>query len=447
MTLLYAVVLLGILIFVHELGHFLFAKILGVKVEKFSLGFGPRVVGKTFGETEYRISAVPLGGYVKMLGEEPGEELAESERARAFNYQPVCKKIAIVFAGPFFNILFAGVLFVLLFMTGVPALYPDVGKVEKNSPAEKAGLMTGDRVLRIDGKAVESWDDIQNAIDAHEGKTLLLDVKRGNGALGIRVTPEEKKEPNIFGQKKEFWDIGISPLVYPVIGEVMPGTPAAKAGLRKGDRLLQVEDTQLRTWEDMTDIIHGSAGKPLSFRIQRGPEVFERTITPEAETVRTPQGGEKRIGLIGIRPLQNDFLKKFGPAESVVLGVKRTWEISVFTVVSLEKLIERVIPAKTIGGPILIVEMAGQQASRGAPSFFIFMAVISINLGVLNILPIPVLDGGHLLFFTIEAIRRKPISQSAMAMAQRVGLALLIALMVFALYNDIMRLITGRMLP
>jgi regulator of sigma E protease len=447
MTILYAAVLLGILIFVHELGHFLFAKILGVKVEKFSLGFGPRIVGKTFGETEYRISAFPLGGYVKMLGEEPGEELAESERARAFNYQPVCKRVGIVFAGPLFNIVFACILFVLLFMTGVPALYPDVGKIEKNSPAEKAGLMTGDRVLRIDGKAVKSWDDLQNAIDEHAGKTLLFDVRRGNEVVEVSVTPEEKKELNVFGQKKEFWGIGISPLVYPVVGEVMPGTPAEKAGLRKGDRLLQVEDAQLRTWEDMTDVIHGSAGKPLKFRIKRGTEVFDKTITPEVETVRTPQGGEKRIGLIGIRPVQNDFLKTFGPGESLVLGVKRTWDISVFTVVSLEKLIERVIPAKTIGGPILIVQMAGQQASQGAPNFFIFMAVISINLGVLNILPIPVLDGGHLLFLTIEAVRKKPISEGAVAMAQKVGLALLISIMVFALYNDIMRLITGRMIP
>ncbi len=447
MTILYAVVLLGILIFVHELGHFLFAKLLGVRVERFSLGFGPRVAGRTFGETEYRISAFPLGGYVKMLGEDPGEELEESERPRAYNYQPVCKRALIVFAGPFFNIVFACVLFVLLFMTGVPALYPDVGKIEDKSAAERAGLMTGDRVVRIDGKAVESWDDIQNAIDKHDGKALLFNVKRGDKSVEVSVTPEQKKEPNVFGQKKDIWDIGISPLVYPVVGDVMPGTPAEKAGLRKGDRLLQVEGTQLRTWEDMTDIIHGNAGKPLRFRIQRGSEVLERTITPETETVRTPQGGEKRIGLIGIRPLQNDFLKSFGPYESVVLGVKRTWEISVFTVVSLEKLIERVIPAKTIGGPILIVEMAGQQASQGAPNFFIFMAVISINLGVLNILPIPVLDGGHLLFLTIEAIRKKPLGESAIAMAQKVGLALLISLMVFALYNDLMRLITGRMIP
>jgi regulator of sigma E protease len=447
MTILYAIILLGILIFVHEFGHFLFAKLMGVKVLRFSLGFGPAIVGRTFGETEYRISAVPLGGYVKMLGEEPGEELQESEKKRAYNYQPVRKRAAIIFAGPLFNILFACILFILLFMTGVPALYPDVGKIEKDSPAEKAGLMTGDKVIKIDGKAVESWDDIQNALDEYPGKTLLFDVKRGGRTVTVAVRPEQKKEPNVFGQKKEFWDIGISPLVEPVVGEVMRGTPAEKAGLRRGDRLLQVENTKLQTWEDMTDIIHNSAGKPLHFKIERAGRIFEQTITPEAETVRTLPDGEKKIGLIGIGPLQKDFLKRFGPGESVILGAKRTWEISVFTVVSLEKLIERVIPAKTIGGPILIAEIAGRQASRGAPSFFIFMAVISINLGVLNILPIPILDGGHLMFLTIEAVRRKPLAENVMAMAQRVGLALLVALMVFALYNDILRLITGRMLP
>jgi regulator of sigma E protease len=447
MTVIYAVVLLGILIFVHEFGHFLIAKLIGVKVVRFSLGFGPKVVGRTFGETEYWISAVPLGGYVKMLGEEPGEELQESEKERAYNFQRAWKRIAIVFAGPLFNILFACIIFIFIFMTGVPALYPDIGRIEKNSPAQGAGLRTEDRVIAVGGKDVRSWDDIVNAVDESKDGTLLFRVKRGNTILEIPVKPAEKSEENVFGQKKTFWDIGASPLIDPVVGEVIKGTPAYKAGLRKGDRLLGIEGTPLRTWEDMTDIIHGSAGRPLHFTIERSGRTFELTITPSAETVKTAGDGEKKIGLIGIRPLQHDFFKTFGLVDSIRLGAKRTWDVSVLTVMSLVKLIQRVIPAETIGGPILIVEMAGQQASQGAVNFFIFMAVISINLGVLNILPIPVLDGGHMMFLVIEMIRRKPLSERVIMMAQRVGLALLVTLMVFALYNDILRLVTGKLLP
>lgn len=446
MTMLSALVLLGVLIFVHELGHFLFAKALGVKVIKFSLGFGPKLVGKTHGETEYVISAVPLGGYVKMLGEEPGEELAETEKRRAFNFQPVWKRFTIVFAGPLFNITFACLLFALLFLTGVPALYPDIGKITANSPAEKAGLMTGDRVVAVDGHPVQSWNDVLNGLEKRGGEPITFKVRRGNDTIEITVRPEEKTESSMFGEKKKYWEFGISPLILPVVGEVMKGTPAEKAGLLKGDRIIEVKGMPVRTWEDVTETVHDSSGKPLRFKIERGTSVFERTIIPEEQKMTTVQG-EKKIGLIGVRPAEKHFIKRFGLIESTVLGVERTWEISVLTIMFIVKLIQHIIPAETIGGPIMIFQMAGKQASQGAMNYFTFMAVISINLGVLNILPIPLLDGGHLMFLGIECIRRKPLSESVLAMAQRVGLALLITLMVFALYNDILRLITGRMLP
>jgi regulator of sigma E protease len=446
MTILYALVLLGVLIFVHELGHFLFAKALGVKVLKFSLGFGPTVVGRKRGETEYVISAVPLGGYVKMLGEEPGEELAEDEKRRAFNFQPVWKRFTIVFAGPLFNLMFACLLFYLLFLTGVPALYPDIGKITAHSAAEKAGLMTGDRVIAVDGHPVRSWDDVIRNAEKKDGARITFKVMRGNKTFEIPLRPEQKTESNLFGEKKKYWEIGMSPLVLPVVGEVMKGEPAEKAGLQKGDRIVEVGGTPVRTWDDMTEIVHGSAGKPLVFKIARGTTVFERTITPEEQKMMTAQG-EKKLGLIGIGPLEKHFIKRFGPIESAALGVERTWEISVLTIMFIVKLIQHIVPAETIGGPILIFQMAGKQASQGAMNYFTFMAIISINLGVLNILPIPLLDGGHLMFLGIECIRRRPLSERVLAMSQRVGLILLVTLMVFALYNDILRLITGRMLP
>lgn len=356
MTILSALILLGILIFVHELGHFIFAKKLGVKVLKFSLGFGPKLIGKKYGDTEYVISAIPLGGYVKPLGEEPGEEIPDEEKAVAYNYQPVWKRFLIVSAGPVFNIIFAAVIFIFIFLQGIPVLQPEVGEIMKDSPALSAGLAKGDIISDIDGVNISQWDEMTSIIHKSPGKQLNIKVKRGDSVISISVTPEKKTAKNLFGEQKE-------------------------------------------------------------------------------------------IGLIGIGPSGKTFIKKEGFLKSVISGVERTWDICVLTVVGIVKLIQRVIPAGTIGGPILIFQMAGEQASLGPMNFFLFMAVISINLGILNLLPIPILDGGHMMFLTIEAIRRKPLSQKTIMIAQKIGIAFIIALMGFAFYNDIMRLITGKMIP
>ena len=450
MIIIYAAVLLGILIFVHEFGHFLFAKLLGVKVLKFSLGFGPKLLGRKYGDTEYLISAVPLGGYVKMLGQSDNpqgeeEEIPEEEKVRAYNFQPVWKRFLIVFSGPFFNLVFAALIFVLVFFSGVPVPLPDIGKVEGNSPAAAAGLLSGDRVIEIDGKDVASWHDISKAISDNQGKKLLFKVKRDNLLVEVQVSPEKKVDKNVFGEDKKVWSVGIEALVLPVVGEVMKDSRAAKAGLLKGDRIIEINGASLKTWHDMTDLIHENPEKPLLFRIQRGQQVMDMTITPKKEVYQTPDGEEKAIGLIGIKPLGNDFIKKFGPIESVSLGLKRKWDISVLTILSMVKLIQRVIPSNTIGGPIMIFQMAGEQASQGALNFFTFMAVISINLGVLNLLPIPILDGGHILFLGIEAVIRRPLNENVVMIAQKVGLVLLLSLMAFAFYNDIVRLFAGKM--
>ena len=444
MMLFYATILLGILVFVHELGHFIVAKSLGIKVLKFSLGFGPKVVGKKYGETEYLLSAFPLGGYVKMLGEEPDEELDEAEKDRAYNYQPLWKRFSVVFSGPLFNLFFAVVIFVLIFLSGVPVQKPDIGNVTENSPAARAGLMMGDRVLEINGTPVLSWDEIEASVRQDMGRPVSLKIWRGGETLDVSVTPEKRAGKNIFGESKESWDIGISPLIYPIVGRVMNGTPAEKAGIREGDRIIDIGGTELKSGQDVTSIIHENPGRELRFKIKRDDQLIEFLISPEKKTEKTPDGKEKAIGLIGISPAPNDFVRTFGPVKALSLGITRTWEISALTLVSIVKLIQRVIPAETIGGPILIFQMAGQQASHGAMNFFSFMAVISINLGILNLLPIPVLDGGHILFLGIEALRRKPLSEKVIMASQRVGLAVLLMLMAFAFYNDIVRLITGK---
>jgi len=447
MTVLSAIILLGILIFVHELGHFLVAKKLKVRVLKFSLGFGPKLIGRKYGDTEYLISAVPLGGYVKMLGEEPGEELKEEDKPFAYNYQPVWKRFLIVFSGPVFNLFFAAAVFIFVFMSGVPVPKPQVGKVAENSPAASAGLVTGDIITAINGRTVTGWDDIDNSVNESRGEKLVFKVEREGEIIELYVTPEKKTGKNIFGEDIEAMDIGILPLLNPEVGEVIKNSVAEKAGIKKGDRVVEIEGASIKTWHDMTSVIHGSPEKKLKLKIKRGEKFLELTVTPEKKTLKSPDGTEKQIGLIGISPAGNNLMKKYDPFKAAALGVKKTWDLIVLTVVVVIKLIQRIVPAETLGGPIMIFQIAGQQASIGLTNFFVFMAVISINLGVLNLLPIPILDGGHILFLSIEAIRRKPLSERTMMVAQRIGLAIIIALMAFALYNDIMRFITGKTMP
>lgn len=357
MSILSAVLLFGFLVFIHELGHFLLAKINKVKVQKFSLGFGPKVIGKQIGETEYLISAIPLGGYVKMLGEDPDEEVqGPVDDERSYKNQPVYKRASIVFAGPIFNLLTAVVIFFFVFLTGIPTLLP-------------------------------------------------------------------------------------------VIGEIMPETPAARALIQKGDRIIGINGKPVRHWEEMTEIIHSSANKNLSIKVQRGPEQINMEVVPESKKIKNIFGEEKEIGLIGVKPSGETVTVKENLPDSIKNAFLRTWDISVLTLLGIVKLIQRIIPADTIGGPILIFQMAEKQASAGALNFFTFAAIISINLGVLNLLPIPVLDGGHLVLLGIEGVIKRPLNEKAVLIAQRIGMALLIALMIFAMYNDVFRLISGKPLP
>jgi regulator of sigma E protease len=348
--------LLGFLIFVHELGHFLLAKLSGVKVLKFSLGFGPKVIGKRIGETEYLLSAVPLGGYVKMLGEDTEDQEENEESERSYKNQPAHKRIFIIFAGPLFNLLAAVVIFFFIFLTGIPVLLP-------------------------------------------------------------------------------------------VVGEVLPDTPAAREQIRKGDRIVEINGTPVKQWTDMTNIIYASPGKELTLKIERDSASLTLNVTPERKKTKDLFGEEKEIGLIGLKPSGETVVSRENLPNSLKNAVLRTWDISVLTVVGIVKLIQRIVPADTIGGPILIFQLAEKQAAAGALNFFTFGAVISINLAILNLLPIPVLDGGHLLFITIEKIRKKPLSEKAIAISQRIGIAFLILLMAFALYNDVFRLIDGKPLP
>jgi regulator of sigma E protease len=343
-----AVVGLGVLIVFHEFGHFLIAKLSGVGVLTFSVGFGPKLWVKKKGETEYALSAFPLGGYVKMVGEDPEEEVKAVDVERSFAHKSLLTRTAIVAAGPGFNLLLAVFLLMLVFLFyGVPVLSNLVGAVEPESPAAQAGIQKGDRIVAVDGQAVTAWEDLSSAIKRSAGETLALRVQRGSQELAITVQPRKKEVKNIFGELKEDWMIGIG----------------SQVSIEKGD-----------------------------------------------------------------------------PGLAISKAFVQTYEYSKLTLVGLYKMITREVSPRNLGGPILIAQMAGQQAQEGIGSFLAFLAVLSINLGVLNLLPVPVLDGGHLFFFAVEAIIGRPVSVKYREKAQQVGIFLLLLLMIFAFANDIFRL-------
>jgi len=353
MSILYAIVALGALIFIHELGHFIFAKAFGVGVDKFSLGFGPKIFGKKIGETEYLLSALPLGGYVKMVGEGEEVELTDEERKRSFADKPVLQRIIIVAAGPVFNLLFAYLIFIVIFMVGVPAVTTKIGEVVPGKPAAKAGVLANDVITAVNGKPVSRWEEFAKVIAQGNLAPLELDVKRGESQLKLKMVPESRTAKNLLGDT----------VTHPVVGVVAAG-----------------------------------------------------------ETV----------------------IDHFPPGEAIARGSAQSWNVIKLTVLSLVRLVERAIPLDNIGGPIMIVKMAGQQAAEGGVNFLAFVALLSVNLGVLNLLPVPILDGGHLAFFLIELVIGRPVSKRAREIAQQIGLVLLISLMMLAFYNDIARMFVGK---
>lgn len=351
-SLISVVVLLGVLIFVHELGHFLVAKRIGVGVLKFSLGFGPRVIGRKIGETEYLLSLIPLGGYVKLLGESAEEGLPPGEEKRSFLKQTAAKRMAIVAAGPLFNVLLAILVFSLVHMVGIPVMTAEIGGVMPGSAAEEAGIRAGDAVTAVNGQAVKKWDELSQAIGRSGGERLRVTLQRGGQVMDLTVVPRLMTTRNLFGEALESYKIGISP--------------------------------------------------------------SPRTV-----------------------------VERSNPFQALWLGLKQTWVVTELTVISIAKMFQGVVSPKTLGGPILIAQIAGAQVQEGIIPFIMFMALLSINLAILNLLPIPVLDGGHLLFYGIEWVTGREVNIRWREMAQQVGFVLLIMLMVFVFAMDIERLNIG----
>jgi len=439
-----AIFLIGLaaLIFVHELGHFLAARWVGVIVEKFSIGFGPKIFGYKSGDTEYMLAAIPLGGYVKMKGEELEESFDKEEGS--FAAAPPNHRLLIAFAGPLFNILFSIGIYFFVYLAGTPNLAPIVGAVKEDSPAQIAQLQAGDKIVSIEEKEIRFWEDLQDIVHNSPGKTLNFTIERGGSSrIEIPVTPVAEEITDMFGDKENVGLIGISPLVHNIT-YVKKGSAADKAGIKAGDVLLSVDGVVIKGWGDLKPAAVDKPGRELTFRIQRGATELVLKVTPTPKTVPDPQQENKKIeiGEIGIAMSGTIEEEIYGPLGAFNRSLKETWRMISLIGVSIQKMIFGSIPADSIGGPILIFQIYGEQAEQGFSELVRLTALLSINLGLLNLLPIPVLDGGHILFFTIEILKGRPVSEKNQERAQQVGIFMLISLMVFAFYNDILRLIT-----
>ncbi|MDL2269547.1 RIP metalloprotease RseP [Desulfosarcina sp. OttesenSCG-928-A07] len=443
------VIVLGILIFIHELGHFWVARRFGVGIEKFSLGFGPRIWGKTVGITDYRISAIPLGGYVKMVGDEPDAQLEPEMLPLSFTHKHIFKKMLIVAAGPVFNLLLAVFIFFCFFcLVGVYDLRPVVRHVEKESPAAEAGLHPGDEITAINGKSVKSWTDISRSIASAQDTPVSVSIRRGSTAGDIILTPQAKVGKNIFGDEEIKYDTGVTPyLPMPAqVGTVAEGSPAQAAGLQKDDLILSINDHPVDRLEDLHRLVSQSNGALLSITIRRHGEIQVLQVTPVLEKDTNLLGEPIQVYRIGIAAprisiSESDWIRvRRGPIDSLWEGFRKTGEIVHLTLVSVAKLITGKLSPQTLGGPLMIAEQAGKQAQSGIGQLVEFIALISISLGILNLLPIPVLDGGHLLFFAIEAVIGRPVNLRFREKAQQAGLFILLLLMVFVFYIDIARL-------
>ncbi len=435
-TVIAGILMLGVLVFVHELGHFIVAKMSGVKVLKFSLGFGPKLMSRKRGETEYQICIIPLGGYVQMLGEGSGEdgeeaELTPDEQRRSFAHKPVASRLAIVLAGPLMNLILPLLILPISYMVGVqlPTYFDEpacIGYVVPGSAAEQAGFQAGDCITSVNGMNVSSWNTTNKVFVGQAGAALSFSIQRNEVAQALTIAAEND---SLEGMQA----LGLLPRQEARIGGVAADMPAAKAGLKKNDLIVSIAGQPVHSWYDLKGMVQGYGHQTVSVVVERDNQQTTVELIPE-------QREENGDFLLGIAPLQSSQLKRFTFFNAVKEGAHRTWELIDLTVVFVQKLFTGNVSTKNIGGPITVVQIAGQAAQTDLAAIISVLAFISIQLGILNLLPIPILDGGHILFYTIELLIRRPLSVRARELAQQVGMAMLLMLMVLAFYNDIMRL-------
>jgi len=443
------VVAISVLVAVHEYGHFWVARKLGFKVERFSIGFGRALIrwyGRAPDRVEYQIAAIPLGGYVKLL-DERDMQVPDEERHRAFNQRPIPHRIAVLFAGPAFNFIFAVIAFWAMFVAGIPGTKPIVMRVSDDSAAAQSGLEADDEIRSVGGRPVETWEGATLAIldQLLDDGVIEMEVSKTGGALAnieidVRGRESELTEPDAL-----FTGIGISPrpIVPAVAGVVDAGLPAEQAGMVAGDRITSIDGRFVEGFNEIARLVRERPGQEASFTIQRDGRELDLDI--EIASIDTESGP---VGRIGVRPLQEwpaelvERLRaeqKFGVIEGFERGVDKTWEMSALTVRMLGRMVIGDVSLRNMSGPITIADYAGDSAQAGLSAFLNFLAVISISLGILNLLPIPLLDGGQIVYQVVELIKGTPLSERALLFGQQLGILFFILLMSFVFYNDLTR--------
>ncbi|MGE0860300.1 MAG: RIP metalloprotease RseP [Gammaproteobacteria bacterium] len=438
---------IGLLVTAHEFGHYWVARKLGVKILRFCIGFGRPLLTWRRGETEFALAAIPLGGYVKMLDEREGE-VAPEEQHRAFNRKPLATRAAVVVAGPLANFLFAITAYWLMLMMGVTAPRPIIGDVTPDSIAARAGLARGQEIVAVDGTPAQTWDGVfRRALGGVlDERAVRLTVKDGGGATRDVALDVSRLSIDDLGEGDFFDSLGLAPdlpVIPPVIGKVVPGGAAEAAGMQAGDRVLSADGEAVASWSDWVDVVRGRAGQPIAVRVERAAGEVDMTLVP----IRVEEEG-RVMGRIGAEVRLPDSvppvpmgIERYGPVAAFSGAVERTADMSATTLKFLGKMLVGEASVKNLSGPISIAHYAGASAKLGVARFLEFLALVSVSLAVLNLLPIPLLDGGHLLYYLIEFATRRPVSEHLQAWGQQAGLVVLLSLMGLAVYNDILRML------
>jgi regulator of sigma E protease len=446
-TVLAFLVAIGVLVAVHEFGHFWMARRVGIRVLRFSIGFGRPLVRRRGADgTEYVLAAIPLGGYVKLLDEREGPVPA-AELGNAYNRKPVWQRVLVLLAGPLANFVFAVLAYWILFVAGVPALKPVLGEVTEGSIAARAGLARGDEILAVASHPTPTRESAVLTIldEMMNGRSVPLSVRGRDGherrtQLRIDGGTRALTEPGALlpGLGFDFW----YPAVPAIVGKVDDGTPAQRAGLESGDRVVAVDGRPIEDFKDIVDAVQPNPGKTLTFRIERDGRTFDRQIEVDSQ-----RDGDRLVGRIGVRPAgaaefpdEMRTVERYAPLGALGHATAKTWDMSALTARMLWNVVMGDVSVKNISGPINIAEYAGESARLGVLAFLSFLAIVSVSLFVLNLLPIPILDGGQIVYQLAELAKGSPLSERTQAVGQQIGIVLLLVLMSFAFYNDLSRL-------